>query len=90
MVTNDITESSFAGVISQVQTYGRIGMCNFAAIIDMSRIGYLSCPNTKKYLKEGNRDIFHDFPEELQLTDVMAAMNDAPVTHQANNKSLEL
>ena len=34
--------------------------------------------------------MFHAFPEELQLTALMAAMEDAPVTHQANNKSLEI
>ena len=42
--TNDLAESSFTGVTSQVQTYGRIGMCNAAAISDMSINGYLSCP----------------------------------------------
>ena len=35
MVTNDLSESSFTGVMPQVQTYGRIGMFNVAAIIDM-------------------------------------------------------
>ena len=37
MVTNDIAERLFTGVTYQVQTYGRIGMCNAASIIDMSR-----------------------------------------------------
>ena len=90
MVTNDPAESSFTGVTSQVQTYVRICMCNASAIINMSINGYLSCPTTKKDLKEGNRGMFHDFPEELQLTAVMAAMEDAPVTHQSNNQSLQL
>ena len=65
MVTNDLSESSFAGVTSQVQTYGRIGMCNNIAISNMSRNGYLSRPTTKKILKEGNKGMFYDFPEEL-------------------------
>ena len=51
MVTNDLDESSFAGVTSKVQTYGRIGMCNAADISDMSINEYLSCPTTKKDLK---------------------------------------
>ena len=34
--------------------------------------------------------MFHDFPEELRLTAVMAATEDAPVTHKANNQSLEI
>ena len=86
MVTNNLTESSFAGVTYQVQTYGRIGMCNAAAISNISRNGYLSRPTTKKELKEGDRCMFHDFPEELLLNSVMAAMEDAPVTHQENNQ----
>ena len=90
MVTNYLYESSFAGVTSQVQIYGRIGMFNAAAISDMSRNGYLSRPTTKKDLKEVNRGLFHNFPEELQLTAVMAALEDALVTHKANNQSLEL
>ena len=62
MVTNDLSESSFAGITYQVQTYGRIGMCNAAAISDMPRNGYLSRPTTKKDLKEVNRGLFHDLP----------------------------
>ena len=85
MATNDLAESSFTGVTSQVQTYGHIGMCNATDISDMSRNGYLSRPTTKKYLKEGNRGMFHDFPEELRLTAVTAAMEDTPFTHQAKN-----
>ena len=80
-MTNYLDESSFAGVTYQVQTYGRIGMCNAASIINMSRNGYLSFPNTKKYRKEGNRGMFHDLIEELKLTLVMAAIEDAHVTH---------
>ena len=90
MVTNDLTESSFAGVTSQVQTYGRIGMCNDADISDMYRNGYFSCPTTKKDLKEVNNGTFQDFPEELWLTAIMAAMEDTPVTNHANNQSLEI
>ena len=90
MITNDLSESSFTGVTSQFQTYGRICMCNAAAINDISRNGYLSHPTTKQYLKEGNCGMFHDFPETLRLTAVMVPMEDATVTHQANNQSLEL
>ena len=89
MVTNDLAESSFAGVTSQVQTYGRIGMFNAAAISGMYRNWYLSRPTTKNDLKEGNWDMFHDLSEELRLTAVMAAMEDATVTHQANNQSID-
>ena len=60
MATNDLAENSFAGVTSQVQTYGLIGLCNATAISDMSKNGYLSRPTTKKDLKEGNKGMFHD------------------------------
>ena len=85
MVTNDIAESSFSGVTSQVQNYGRIGMFNAADISEMFRNGYLYRPTTKKDLKEGNRAIFHYFPEDLQLTSKTAEMEDTPVIHQSNN-----
>ena len=90
MVTNDLAERKFGGVTSQLQTYVRIGICNAATINYMSKNGYLSRPITKKDLKEGNRGLFYDFPEELQLTAIMAAMEDTPVMHKANNQSLEL
>ena len=90
MVTNNLSESSFSVVTSQVETYGRIGMFNSASISDMSRNGYLSRPTTKKYLKEGNMGMFHDFPEELRLTAVLVVMEGTPVTHQANNQSLDI
>ena len=90
MKTNNLAESSFVGVTYQVQTYVRIITCNVADIIDMSRNGNLSCPNTEKDLQEGNRGMFHNFPEDFWLTAVMNEMEDAPVTHQADNPSLEL
>ena len=67
MLTNDLAESSFSGVTSQVQTYVRIGMCNSAAISDMSRNVYLSRPTTKKDLKEGNRFFFMIFQKSCEL-----------------------
>ena len=74
IVTNNLAEISFSGVTIQVQTYGQIGMYNPAAIINMSRNVYSSRPTNKKELKDINRGIFHDFPEELQLTAIMEAM----------------
>ena len=71
MVTNDIAENSFVGVTPQIQTYGRIGICNDASISGISRNLYLYCPTTKKDPKDGNKGTFHDFPEELRLTAVI-------------------
>ena len=52
----------------------------------MSINGYVSCPNNKNDLKEGNKGMFDDFLEELRLTALMEAMKDAPFTHQAKNQ----
>ena len=67
MLTNNLAESSFTGVTSQVQTYGWIGMCNAASISYMSRNRYLSRPTNKKDLKEGNRGMFHAFQKSCNL-----------------------
>ena len=42
MASNDLDESSFAGVTAQVQCYGRIGMSAAAAVSDVGRNGFLS------------------------------------------------
>ena len=86
IVTNNHAESSFVGVTYQVHTYGRIGLCNATDIINVSINGYVSCPNNKNDLKEGNKGMFDDFPEELRLNSLMEAMKDAPFTHQAKNQ----
>ena len=48
MDTNNLAESSFAEVTSQVQFYGRIDMCSAAAVSDTARNGFLDRPTTKK------------------------------------------
>ena len=42
MASNDLAESSFAGVTAQVQCYGRIGMSAASAVSDVVRNGFLS------------------------------------------------
>ena len=90
MAVNDLAESSFAGVTAQVQCYGRIGMHSVAAVSDMSRNDFLTRPTTKKAISNDQRGLFHEMPEELRITAVMVAMEDAPETRQSNNKSVEL
>ena len=90
MVTNDLAESSFAGVTTQVQTYGRIDMCSAAAVSDMARNGFFARPTTKKSIDNDKRGIFFTLPEELQLTVVMVVMEDAPYTRDSNNEALAL
>ena len=48
--SNDLAESSFAGVTAQVQCYGRIGMSNAAAVSDVARNGLLNRDGTKKQI----------------------------------------
>ena len=89
MAVNDMAESSFAGVTAQVQCYGCIGMHAAAAVSDMSRNEFLSRPTTKKDISKGERGLFHGLPEELRVTAMMAAMEEAPATRQSNNASIE-
>ena len=90
MVTNDLAESSFAGVTAQVQTYGRIDMCSAATVSDMARNGFFARPTTKKNIGNDKRGVFFTLPEELRLTAVMVAMEDAPYTRDSNNVTLAL
>ena len=48
MASNDLAESSFAGVTTQVQCYGRIGMSAAAAVSDVGRNGFLSRSGIKR------------------------------------------
>ena len=86
---NDLAESAFAGVTTQVQCDGRIGMHAAASVSDMSWNSFLSRPTTKKDIFKGEQGLFHGLPEELRVTAVMAAMEDAPATRQSNNASIE-
>jgi len=88
---NDLAESSFAGVTAQVQVYGRIGMANAAAISDMARNGFMHRPTTAEEMRSATgHGLFHGLPEELQITAVMTAMEQAPATRDSNNRAMEL
>ena len=74
--SNDLSESSFAGVTAQVQCYGRIGMSNAAAVSDVARNGLLNrdgrkkqinhaTTSTKKKQKYKKRGLYHGLPQEL-------------------------
>jgi len=49
--SNDLAESSFAGVTAQIQCYGRIGLCAAAAVSDCNRNGFLHRGTIKKQIK---------------------------------------
>ena len=82
MASNDLAESSFAGVTVQVQCYGRIDMWSAAAISDTARNVFLDCPTTKKQMEGHQQGLFHGLPGELHITLVVVAMEDAPENRQ--------
>ena len=65
LAVNDIVESSFSGVTSQLQVFGRIGMASASDIRDMARNGFLDQPTTNKDMSDKKTSMFHDLPEEL-------------------------
>lgn len=100
MASNDLAESSFAGVTAQVQCYGRIGMSAAAAVSDVGRNGFLfrgtprpqlkrASKNTNIKKKEIKRGLYHGLPKELQITLMMTCMEDSPATRKKNNENLE-
>ena len=80
--------SLFAVVTEQVQCYGRIDMWSAAAISDTAINGFLDCPTTNKQMDGQQQALFHGLPDELQITLVMVAMEDAPEKRQSNNNDL--
>ena len=74
MAVNDLAESSLAGVNAQLQIFGQIGMASAAAIINMAKNGFLDQPTTNKDTSNKKTSLFHDFPEELQITAIMCAV----------------
>ena len=77
MTVNDLADSSFAGVTSQLHIFGQIGMASAAEIINVARNEFLDRPTTNKEMSDNKTSLFHDFPEELQITDIMCALHEA-------------
>ena len=89
MPVNDLSEISFPGVTYQLQAFGQIGMASAAAIIDISRNGFLYQPNTNKEMSDKKTSLFHDLTEELQITAIMCVVQEASATRQSNNDAME-
>ena len=88
--TNDEAESSFAGLTRQIQCYGHIGMHNASGISDAKRNGFLYRPLTEKEIASGKQGLIHTLPmEELKMTLVLTAMEDAPAARAANMAEVE-
>ena len=88
MVMNDLAESSFASVTDQLQVFVEIGMASAATIRDMARNGFLDQPNTNKEMSDNKTSLFHDFSEELQITAIMCAVQEGPLTRQWNTDAM--
>ena len=88
VAVNDISESSFASVTSQLQVFGRIGMTSAAAISDMARNVFLDLPTTNKEMSDKKTILFRYFPEELQITYIMCAVQEATDTRQSNANAM--
>ena len=86
MAVNDLAESSFAGVTSVLQKYGRIGLAHAAGVSDLAKNDFLS---RDEGVTDGHKGMFRRLPEELQLTAVMCAMKFAPATRNSNSTNLE-
>ena len=102
MASNDLAESSFAGVTAQVQCFGRIGMSAAAAVSDTARNGFLFRGGMEKRInrkrkrdsvnmpeKKKKTGLYHGLPKELQITLMIMCMEDAPETRERNNMDLE-
>ena len=71
MAVNDLAET---GVTAQLQVFGRTGTASAAAIINMARNVFLDWPITKWDMRDKETSLFHDFPVDLHITDIMCAV----------------
>ena len=74
MAISDLSESSLADATAQLQVFGQIGMASATAIRDMARNGFLGQHTTNKEMSDKKKILFHDFPEEFQITAIMCAL----------------
>ena len=89
MAVNNLADISLAGVTAQLQVFGRIGMASADAISDMARNGFLDRPTTNKEMSDKKKCMFHDFPEELQITAVVCAVKEAPAKRHSNTNGMD-
>ena len=80
MATNDLAESSFGTVTNQMQRFSRIDIAGAAAVSDLQRNQFLN--------RVGEKGIFHNFSDEIQISLVLTAMEDAPRTRRENRSLL--
>ena len=81
MAVNDLAESAFGGLTAQLEVFGRIGLSNAAAAIDMQQNGYLKRPN----LENNEVSLYFGILEELRITATMTAVKLSPAFRKSNN-----
>lgn len=87
--TNDIAERSFAGLTSQLESFGRDDLASLAGVSDLMQNGFLKRPTTRKAINANSRGMFHCMMEGLRLSFGKAAENHSPETIRANNVWLQ-
>ena len=81
MAVNNLAESAFGGLTAQLEVFGRIGLANAAAAIDIQQNGYLKRPN----LENNEVSLYFGLPEELRITATMTAVRLAPAVRKSKN-----
>ena len=89
MASNNLAESSFAGLTAQIQCYGHIGMCNAATDSDTLRNGFLSRPTTRKEINKQKIVLYNTIVQELHITLGMVCMEDSTAVLKRNDDLLE-
>lgn len=87
--TNDIAESSFAALTSQLESFGRGDLASLAGVSDLMQNGFMNRPTKRKDIKNNSRGMFHLMPEGIQLSFAKAAVMHAPETKKTNNIGLQ-
>ena len=59
-------------------------MASASDISNIARNGFLERPTTNNYMSDKKTSLFHDFPEELQITAIMCEVREDPATRQSN------
>ena len=55
----------------------------------MARNGFLYQPTTNKEIRDKKTSLFHDFPEELHITDIMCVVQEATATRHSNTNDMD-
>ena len=64
-------------------------MASNADISDMPMNGFLYQPTTNKDMSDKKTSLFHYFTEELQITAIMCAVQEAPATRQSKTDDMD-